>query len=51
MGVSGIHFKHTDSLFQPHYSKETNTKYALKNKLMLKSPSTEGTEPAVKVVT
>jgi len=50
MGVSGIHFTNTKSFFQTHYFKKTqNTHY--RNKLMLKSLSTEGTEPAVKVVT
>ena len=42
--------KHTNSLFQPHYTKETKNTHC-RDILMLKSLPTEGTEPAVKVVT
>jgi len=51
MGVSGIHFKRTNKLFQPHYTKEKTQNTHYRNKLMLKSLPTEGTEPAVNVVT
>jgi len=49
MGVSGVHFKPTNSLFEPHHIKTQNTHY--RHKSMLKSLPTVGTEPAVKVVT
>jgi len=29
VGVSGVHFKPTKSSFQPHYTKERNSKYTL----------------------
>jgi len=50
-GASGIHFKPTKSLFRPHYTKKETQNTYYRNKLMLKSLPTAGTEPAVKVVT
>jgi hypothetical protein len=49
MGVSDIQCKPTNSLFQPHYNKERNSKY--RYKIMLTDLPTVKAEPAVNAVT
>jgi hypothetical protein len=52
MGVSGIHYKPTKSLFQPHYTKQRNSKYSLQKSINVKISAPHITaEPAVKVFT
>jgi hypothetical protein len=50
MWFHGIHFKSTNS-YQPTTPKKETQNTHYRNKLMLKSLPTVGTEPAVKVVT
>jgi len=51
MVVSGIHFKPTNSLFQPYYTKERKSKYILQKLINVKTLPTERKELALYVVT